>query len=382
MLTGEQSRAVGRIISDYNAGAVASSLSGIPGSGKTHTTGELVRRFALKDLRIAVVASTNKAVDVIRNKAAESGWYHFVAYWGTVHKLLGLIVTEDGLKRVRRHGPKEYDVVVVDEASMLPSDIVNLLKNESAFTIFVGDKNQLPPIEEERPVAFIVPGPHLRESQRTADQKLKDLVTYVTGCVETGKEVDPTYLEPFAVKDLMAWQDGIDKETMALAFTNEEVRRLNRVLRRGRQSEYDFGEQVVFTAPVYVQEAGKQRLAFATSEIGTVKAATQCRSQGYPAWNLRIKGQSEERYVLVPDTGLDNLNFAKYLREQGFPEPSWVKLAYAYALTVHRAQGSEWDKVAVNMGDFWRCQDEAQRTKLIYVAVSRARKHLSLYLGR
>ena len=52
---------------------------------------------------------------------------------------------------------------------------------------------------------------------------------------------------------------------------------------------------------------------------------------------------------------------------------------YAYAVTVHRSQGSSYNNVLVDMRNINSCSDEAVHRQLQYVALSRTRKDVLLY---
>jgi ATP-dependent exoDNAse (exonuclease V) alpha subunit len=386
MLNTQQSRAVDTILYDFKNGATASALSGSPGTGKTHTTGEAARQLFALGTRIAIAASTNKAVDVIQNAARNAGWHHYVSWWGTVHKLLGLVYDpkDEQLHRYGSGHAYRYGAVIVDEASMLDSEIVATLRSEAKFVLFVGDENQLPPINEDRPIAFMVKGANLTDSVRQDNPDIKSLVDYLTLAMDRGYERIPKELvQPFVVDNYIEWQDsiGVSDTEIALAWTNQEVGRINRVIRArlNYKDEYCYGEKVVFTAPVYKTAYSINELVFSTSEIGVIRDVARTNINGFPCYNLRIKTPKKEAYVHVWDTA--KMDYIQFLLDDGAQAPEIAKIKHAYALTTHRSQGGEWDTVHVNLDNIRKCQDFNVRRKLMYVAVSRARKHLRLLIS-
>jgi ATP-dependent exoDNAse (exonuclease V) alpha subunit len=385
-LTADQTAAVDAVLAAYRSGVPVFSLSGGPGTGKTYTTGEVVRQMRRINLNIAVAASTNKAVDVIRNAAIEGGWFHHVDWWGTVHRLLGLVVDEQNpghLVRLGINRTRHFGAVVVDESSMLGEDIVSQLREHARFVLFVGDRNQLPPVGEELPTAFIGNGSQLSESMRhESGGDILKLVQYVENAINGDLDRIPkTLLEPFAVRDLQQWQDGIGmgSSEVALAFTNAEVGRINRVLRANmhKKQEYEEGDRVVFTGPFY----RNRELLFATSELAFVQEAARTVNKHYPVWSLHLAGR-QCGFVQVLNTEGENNCYTQWLKDEGYPLPQLARLTYGYALTVHRSQGSEFDTVHVNLEDIRRCQELEQRRKLAYVAFSRARKRLRVFTRR
>ena len=59
-------------------------------------------------------------------------------------------------------------------------------------------------------------------------------------------------------------------------------------------------------------------------------------------------------------------------------EERWVDLRAAYACTVNKAQGSTFDRVYIDLTDIGRCTSGDQIARMLYVAVSRARRQVFL----
>ena len=57
---------------------------------------------------------------------------------------------------------------------------------------------------------------------------------------------------------------------------------------------------------------------------------------------------------------------------------SFVDISYTYAMTVHTSQGSTFDHTFVDMNDIQVCRNIEERTRLAYVAITRAAKTLHL----
>jgi exodeoxyribonuclease V alpha subunit len=137
-------------------------ISGGPGTGKTSTVVKvialLLEQARGKDLRIALAAPTGKAAarlaDSIRSMKGrldceESIREEIPEEVTTIHRLLG-IVGGGGKSRFSRDNTLPHDVVIVDEASMVPlalmSRLVSDMKAESRL-ILLGDKDQLASVE-------------------------------------------------------------------------------------------------------------------------------------------------------------------------------------------------------------------------------------------
>ncbi|MGY1829064.1 exodeoxyribonuclease V subunit alpha [Geodermatophilus sp. SYSU D01180] len=138
------------------AGRWVSVLTGGPGTGKTHTVARLLKLLCDQrgpQPRIALAAPTGKAAarlqESVREQAAGLGLPRELAA-STVHRLLGW--RPDSRSRFRHDAGNHlpYDVVVVDEASMIPLTLMARLLEAvrpDARLILVGDPDQLTPVE-------------------------------------------------------------------------------------------------------------------------------------------------------------------------------------------------------------------------------------------
>jgi exodeoxyribonuclease V alpha subunit len=120
-------------------------ISGGPGTGKTTTVRSLLSVFAASypEARIALVAPTGKAASRLAEADQQS-----IADQGTIHRLLGK--RPDGSLRFDANHCLAHDLVIVDEASMLDlvlaDQLVSALK-PTAKLVLLGDANQLDAVE-------------------------------------------------------------------------------------------------------------------------------------------------------------------------------------------------------------------------------------------
>lgn len=179
-LTNDQEIGLDNIINFLKSDELLFGLYGYAGSGKTTLISELL--YSLFDMKyinkVSITAPTNKAVDVLKSnlrrnieklakieKTHESLYYYLeklkkdntIIDFSTIHKLL------DYQTEINIHGEKvfvqgnevkikNYNLVIVDECSMIPLQIVYDLINQAyknkTKIIFVGDPAQLPPVNE------------------------------------------------------------------------------------------------------------------------------------------------------------------------------------------------------------------------------------------
>lgn len=150
-------------------------LYGYAGSGKTTLITRLINYLSVnKYIKKAVfTAPTNKAVNVMKSKYNVYDTNTESIHFTTIHQLLnyGTDYDDKGSKVFVKKGPSKillYDIVVIDECSMISNDIVKDIfreiknppipaKNDIIKVpkvLFIGDPAQLPPVNEESSIIF------------------------------------------------------------------------------------------------------------------------------------------------------------------------------------------------------------------------------------
>lgn len=271
-------------------GAAMMTLAGYAGTGKTTVVSALVEALAGK-LRIAIAAPTNKAVGVLREKIVVPVNAGSTLAFGSIHSFLGLRLREqdDGQHACSSDGVStlhEYDLVIVDEASMLGhalfARIATKIQHNSTRVLFVGDPAQLPPVEDggaESPAFSCVQ--HrvqlLDIVRQAADSPIIRISLRVRQAIEQGVKMSTSELAaalpPPPANALLAgggtatafnWalhdiQQGHD--TRILAFRNDTVIRYNREIHaamHGTATPFAPGEIVMLNASHEAREANTQ----------------------------------------------------------------------------------------------------------------------------
>lgn len=145
-------------------------LKGFAGTGKTSIISELVCHMVSSSQIKSIVfsAPTNKAVNVIKSKFLPifntKNIEHATVDFHTIHKLLEYKTDYDihgniifVRKNIKKSLFQNYDLVIIDECSMLSKDLVYDIKNEGINEnkiILIGDPAQLPPVDEEESEIF------------------------------------------------------------------------------------------------------------------------------------------------------------------------------------------------------------------------------------
>ena len=346
-------------------------LLGSPGTGKTYT----LRKFldSNRTSKIALAAPTGKAAKRIQELTGREAT--------TIHRLL-----EAKFDKLQKRfsfarnasNPLNADIVVVDEASMLDirlfADLLVALRPEARL-LLVGDPYQLPSVGPGRVLADIVRSgavpyceltelkrqdPDLLIARNCARIRNGDVPVVVNGSatdfyvVEASGEdsIAQTAVE-LATKRLPA-KYGLDPNRDIVTLTalaekgplsqRELNQRIRAVLNPTAAAEFAPGDRVMQTANNYQLDYGN---GIFNGETGTVV--------GYAGHNLVVEFDSPSR--TVREDRSNDLYFS---------------LLHAWAVTTHRAQGSEWPWVIVVLDPSGRAAYVADRNHF-YTAISRAR---------
>ena len=340
-----------------------SVLTGGPGTGKSRTVAAVVTLARQAGARVALAAPTGRAAKRLEELTDAPAT--------TLHRLLGAQGTTGAFAR-GEHWPLDADVVVVDEASMLDVELAAALVeavDDGSHLLLVGDPAQLPSIGPGRVLADVIdsgaiPVTELSTLYRQAEGgAIARLATAVRGgdlpAVDSpDREVVVVPAPDSRAAALRVLQLMTDSIPRALGIPAGEVQvvttvhrgaagtvALNAALKErlnpgpGEHAGFDAGDRVVATANH--AEAG-----FANGEVGVVTGGRAgAVTVDFPAGPVTV------------------------------PAAARGDLRHGWALTVHRAQGSEWPAViTVLPGDAAGMLSRP----LVYTAFTRARRHLSV----
>jgi exodeoxyribonuclease-5 len=411
-LTDHQQKAFEEVCSRLASGDRYVGLRGYAGTGKTYLVTRLVEKLIGADLSVTVCAPTHKAVQVLTEQLHDAP-----TQMKTLHSFLGLRLRpgKDGRYELVPEGDRDYGegIVIVDEASMIGEREWAFIEDSPIFLqwLFVGDPAQLPPVNESASPALEVPGPMLTEVHRQArTNPILDLATQVReGTCDrfqsrytNGTGVAITHnAQGFRQSILRTFDDDAFDDNASharvLAYRNRTVRRYNREIRAARYGgdapRFEPGEWIVARETWYHE---KSLVVLNSEEVRVKEAAVETFEaedmSEWTVWTLTVRsparGVTETLHVLHEDEQERYENDLERLktqakgdarRWQGFFElrERFARVDYAYATTVHRAQGSTFNTVFVDHRDLQACWGE-ERNALLYVAVTRPAQRLAL----
>jgi exodeoxyribonuclease V alpha subunit len=349
-------------------------LTGGPGTGKSRTVATLVTLAEAAGRSVALAAPTGRAAKRLEELCDAPA--------STLHRLLGAQprqsgegVTFDGGFARNQEWPLDQDVVVVDEASMLDVELADALLSacgDGTHLLFVGDAAQLPSIGPGRVLGDVIDSGTVAVTELTTLYRQAEggTIARLATAVREGSLAavdDPTrevVIVPARgsaaaahrvvqlVTDSIPRALGIQVEQIQVvtpvhrgpAGTQELNRALKARLNPGSgKRRFDPGDRVVATA----NHLEAEPFGYANGEVGLVDDVDPdgTVTVGFASGPAEVKGKA------------------------------LADLLHGWAITVHRAQGSEFPAVVVVL------PPEAgglMSRPLVYTALTRAQRHLSV----
>lgn len=421
-LNPDQARAVAQLTDGFFAQKRQGfTLTGEGGTGKTTCVMDAVKQMVEAGHKVLLAAPTNKAVKQMQKAAASHGFTEGQVHACTLAKSLGLALLPAGeekkVKKVGRCIIPDFSVLVMDEASMVSKyalfeRILPAVRAAGVYLVVVGDSWQLPPVKETKSEAFdLFEGVSLTTVERFGkDSPIGVLTSGLRGALIADRSysfdsnaVGVECVRPADFVDTVVSAFRADTEdTRALAWTNAKVNTINQAVRQsiyGKQvARFEVGERVVTGAPIF--DPLMDELVLGTDEECIVKAMTESTvydehgGREYDTYQLVLDPiyadvgsihchVIHDNSIRQLDRDLDAIRErAKNDRREWFwfhkLRDLFADIRYCYCITVHRAQGSTFSNVLVDVPNILRNKTRSERNRLLYVACSRASKRLVL----
>lgn len=354
--------------------AGVSVLTGGPGTGKSRTVAALVTLAERAGRSVALAAPTGRAAKRLEELCSTPA--------STLHRLLGAqprtrgeeVSFAGGFAR-NRDWPLDEDVVVVDEASMLDVELANALLiacADGTHLLFVGDPAQLPSIGPGRVLADVIdsgvaPVTPLRTLYRQAEG---GTIARLATSVREGTL--PPVNDPSREVVIVAARGSADAARRVTQLVTDSIPRVLAIP----------AHQVQVVTPIHRGSAGTHALNVALKaqlnpgdgrhrfDVGDRVVATanhlEAEPFGYANGEVGVVAEVD------PD-GTVTVEFASGPAE--VKGKALADLLHGWAITVHRAQGSEFAGVVVVLPP----ESVTMLSRpLVYTALTRAQRHLSV----
>jgi len=410
-------------------------LCGAAGTGKTSITAALVGFLNHREIAFKIAAPTGRAARILGKKTnTVSSTIHAMVYIPESDKKSG-----QTRWKLKPNKLKEYCIYIVDEASMINAqnkrDTNELFQSDDALLnslidfvksgnklnkiIFLGDRNQLPPFEEDISMA-------LDPNYLIKKFRWRGGFHYLT---EVKRVEDDSYI----LKNAVAFREAIDDITLPMpeikarrhqhvwAAADDFARHFNpdnldhaitigRSHRVCRLFNDEVRKKIFGPDRAYIQSGDllivlqnwkrKDQVLYNGDHVlvEEVDITGVERVSGLHFLSVKIKAPqldgslvSFEDYIYVDvlqaEDGkidpqkegflrADRMNRNKVYNDSGSPEDDKyvgaLRLGYGYAITCQKAQGGEWEKVYINT---FGVKDK----KWLYMAITRAKTSLNLY---
>jgi len=365
------------------------TFGGYAGCGKTTLIAELKKN--LENVKVAFCSYTGKAASVLGSKLRAAEVLKADDYCGTIHSLIYFPIL-NGKNQIIGWSLKDnlpdYDLIIIDEASMVNEEVFVDLSAYNLPILAVGDHGQLPPIGGN---LNLMENPQLKLEKIHRQSENNPIIALSIMAREDGfipyGAYGTTVVKTYKKNDLIGQflkHSGDFSQTAILCGFNKTRVKINKDIRKmfGYEDIYpQSGERVMCLknnrqakdCPIY---NGVQGTVLHTKGMGQ-----------YLKMEVRIDGEEKTYFGPVAH---DVFNVAS--PKMNHPKVKWMGPSdneeyfkvekrypdyfdYGYALSVHKSQGSEWKRVMVieQPCDLWKGNDW---NRWLYTAITRASEQL------
>ncbi|MFA6100431.1 MAG: ATP-dependent RecD-like DNA helicase [Patescibacteria group bacterium] len=371
-LTPEQQLAHDHVIDWYHRSRGRYALltfGGLAGTGKTTTLGYISRTLSQRDnpARIAFVTFTGKASTVLAAKVRD-----FMGpedYCGTIHGLMYTLVGKNDQTRElyfeKNTNELPFDLIIVDEASMVNKEILNDLAEYGIPILAVGDHGQLPPVKAnfnlmdnpqiklETIVRQAEGNPIIQMARAAREKGAIEYGDYGHGCIKT-RNLDALHAHPFE-----------DINSIMLCALNSTRNKMNSFARQKLGITDELPQP---GEPLICLLNNRKKMIF-NGSIGILK---ELQIRDDETANITLTLDDRELYLWT-----DLAQFGKkYLESKDIDGLSYFD--WAYMITTWKSQGSEWKNVLLVEEYLPNMTDDIRR-RFLYTACTRAKERLVIF---
>ncbi len=358
------------------------TLGGYAGTGKTTLIAILRKELHKihKDLKVGFASYTGKAARVLQTKLREEKAILKKDSVGTIHSLIYTPIINDREEIIgwKTKDTIDCDLIIIDEASMVDSQIWEHLLGYHKPIIVVGDHGQLPPIKGNFNL-MQKPDVTLDEIHR---QAANNPIIGISIQARQKGEIDVARYSNTVIKFSRGDSDTGERmtemlsdysvDTLILCGYNATRIRLNAFIRTalGFDTPYpQSGDRVICLR-------NNHKAKIFNGMLGTIVRIAKKGDHWYSA-DIEMDGSDTNYSGLISadqfgaDTSLNYTGYRKQIMKGDLFD-------FGYALTVHKAQGSQAKRVILFEERISKMDDEMWR-RWLYTAVTRAEEELYIF---
>lgn len=357
-------------------------LTGGPGTGKTTTLNGVIKILKAQKKRILLCAPTGRAAKRMSDLTGEPA--------RTIHRLLEVDFTAKGELKFKRNetNPLPADVVIADEMSMVDAllmcSLVRAIKPTSKF-IMVGDSNQLPSVGagnvlKDLIASHYIPSVELKEIFRQAAQSL--IVTNAHRIVKgefpvlDDRQNDFFFMNKSLESDIAGLVIQLAKQRLPDTYGFSPIDDIQVLCptKMGMAGTKELNKQL--QSALNPPSQNKAELKFFDVIFRTGDKVMQTKNDYDVLWT---KNNEKGSGIFNGDIGIirtvdrfsQNVTIDFEGRVAIYTSEMLRRLEHAYAITIHKSQGSEYDAVIIPITAFTH---NLLYRNLLYTGVTRAKK--------
>lgn len=357
-------------------------LTGGPGTGKTTTLNGVIKILKAQKKRILLCAPTGRAAKRMSDLTGEPA--------RTIHRLLEVDFNAKGELKFKRNetNPLPADVVIADEMSMVDAllmcSLVRAIKSTSKF-IMVGDSNQLPSVGagnvlKDLIASHYIPSVELKEIFRQAAQSL--IVTNAHRIVNgefpvlDDRQNDFFFMNKSLESDIAELVIQLAKQRLPDTYGFSPIDDIQVLCptKMGMAGTKELNKQL--QSALNPPSQNKAELKFFDVIFRTGDKVMQTKNDYDVLWT---KNNEKGSGIFNGDIGIirsvdrfsQNVTIDFEGRVAIYTSEMLRRLEHAYAITIHKSQGSEYDAVIIPITAFTH---NLLYRNLLYTGVTRAKK--------
>lgn len=361
-------------------------ISGGPGSGKTHFAIEIVESILEdKNKTICIVAPTSKAVDVLRKRCIENLSSQKVQNidFGTIHSIFNISVSREIIGENSQVFPVAYDYIIIDESSMISNRIMLYILRSSNLSkvIFLGDVNQLPPVSKGTPFKDIssmnnsnihrltLSGNKRSDKQDIIDKANNILFQNSFSLSQVRDVIDFTdfqnilnlFLNNINIESLFIFNDTDEDLFFRKMYASIGIFKIICDVNKGRYGTNSINKSI----NAFIRKEAIKKGAIGFAFPGMLTETNKAFSLFNGSEIIFVEYFNNDIIKAIIDSGRES--YIKYSAKSLF------NFKIAWAITIHKSQGSEYSNIAVVIDNQHRVTKEH-----IYTAITRAKDSVNI----